>query len=156
MFYVFFLYCSLNIPAKTVFSLKFRSAGKGPFMAGKAKNIHQRCTFLAEGKWDMARPRLEIQEPSSLKCPSLILTPIFHKLAIVIFRQQLKTFDSNNFTLSSMFSFQNEWPIKTKAVYTIVLFHIFIHFLVKVRSDDNLTLVNLQAVAGGKKCCFRR
>ena len=104
----------------------------------------------------MARPRLEIQEPSSLKCPSLILTPIFHKLAIVIFRQQLKTFDSNNFTLSSMFSFQNEWPIKTKAVYTIVLFHIFIHFLVKVRSDDNLTLVNLQAVAGGKKCCFRR
>ena len=105
----------------------------------------------------MARPRLEIQELSSLKCHSLILTPILHKPAIVIFRQQLKTFDSNNFTLSSMFSFQNEWPIKTKAaVYTLVLFHILIHFLVKKGSDHNLILVNLQAVASSKKCCFRR
>ena len=105
----------------------------------------------------MARPRLEIQELSSLKCHSLILTPISRKSAIVIFRQQLKTFDSNNFTLSSMFSFQNEWPIKTKAgVYTLVLFHIFIHFLVKKGSDHNLILVNLQAVASSKKCCFRR
>ena len=103
----------------------------------------------------MARPRLEIQELSSLKCHSLILTPISRKPAIVIFRQQLKTFDSNNFTLSSMFSFQNVWPIKTKAVYTSVLFHIFFHFLVKIGSDHNLILVNLQAVAGGKKCCFR-
>ena len=139
-----------------MFSLKFRSAGKGPFMAGKAKNIHQRCTFLVEGRQDMARPYLEIQELSSLKCHSFILTPIFHKSAIVIFRQQLKTFDSNNFTLSSMFSFRNEWPIKTKAVYTLVLFHIFIHFLVKIGSDHNLILVNLQAVASSKKCCFKQ
>ena len=29
-----------------VFSPKFRSAGKGPFIAGKVKNMHQRCTFL--------------------------------------------------------------------------------------------------------------
>ena len=28
------------------------------------------------------------------------------------------TFDSDNFTLSSMFSFQNAWPIKRKAVGT--------------------------------------
>ena len=136
-----------------MFSLKFRSAGKGPFMAGKEKNTHQRCTILVGG--DMARPRLEIQELSSLKCHSLILTPISRKPAIVIFRQQLKTFDSNNFALSSMFSFQNVWPIKTKAVYTSVLFHIFFHFLVKIGSDHNLILVNLQAVSGSKKCCFR-
>ena len=138
-----------------MFFLKFRSAGKEPFMAGKAKNIHQRCTFVVEGRRDMARPYLEIHELSSLKCHSLILTPISRKPAIVIFRQQLKTFDSNNFTLSSVFSFQNVWPIKTKAVYTSVLFHIFFHFLVKIGSDHNLILVNLQAVAGGKKCCFR-
>ena len=87
------------------------------------------------GTW----PALSWKFRSLLKCHSLILTPILHKLAVVIFRQQLKTFDSNNFTLSSMFSVQNEWPIKTKAaVYTLVLFHIFIHFLVKIGSDHNL------------------
>ena len=125
------------------------------FMASQAKNIHQRCTFLVGGRRDMARPCLEIQELSSLKCHYLILTPISRKPAIVIFRQQLKTFDSNNFTLSSMFSFQNVCPIKTKAVYTSVLFHIFFHFLVKKGSDHNLILVNLQAVASSKKCCFK-
>ena len=138
-----------------MFSLKFRSAGKGPFMAGKAKIYTKGALSWLGGRREMARPRLEIQELSSLKCHSLILTPISRKPALVIFRQQLKTFDSNNFTLSSMFSFQNVWPIKTKAVYTSVLFHIFFHFLVKIGSDHNLILVNLQAVAGGKKCCFR-
>ena len=37
-----------------VFSLNFSSAGKGPFMAGKAKNIHQRCNLLGgegSGEW---------------------------------------------------------------------------------------------------------
>ena len=29
-----------------------------------------------------------------------------------------KRIDSNNFTLSSMFPFQNVWPVKRKAVYT--------------------------------------
>ena len=29
----------------SVFSLNFSSAGKGPFMASKAKNMPQRCTF---------------------------------------------------------------------------------------------------------------
>ena len=33
-----------------VFSLlNFSSADKGPFMASKAKNMHQRCTFLGRG-----------------------------------------------------------------------------------------------------------
>ena len=30
----------------TVFSLNVSSAGKGPFKAGRVKNMHQRCTFL--------------------------------------------------------------------------------------------------------------
>ena len=43
----------------------------------------------------------------------------------------LKKFYSNNFTLSSMFSFQNLCSRKRKAVhYTLVLFRIFIRFLV--------------------------
>ena len=36
-------------PGFTVFSLNFSSAGKGPFIAGKAENMHQRCTFLGAG-----------------------------------------------------------------------------------------------------------
>ena len=45
-----------------VFFLNFSSAGKGPFMASKAKNVHQRCTFLqrmrGSGVRDMALPLL--------------------------------------------------------------------------------------------------
>ena len=32
-----------------MFSLNFSSAGKGPFIASKAKNMHQRHTFLGGG-----------------------------------------------------------------------------------------------------------
>jgi len=44
-----------------IFSLNFSSAGKGPFMAGKAKNMPQRCTFLdgrggGSGESDIALP----------------------------------------------------------------------------------------------------
>ena len=46
----------MKIPVNTdnghylaVFSLNFSSAGKGPFMAGKAKNMPQRYTFLVGG-----------------------------------------------------------------------------------------------------------
>ena len=56
-----------------------------------------------------------------------------------------------------MFSFQNVWPIKRKAVHTLVLFHILIHFLVRIGSQLVTTyfiLVNLQAVAVGENCCF--
>ena len=48
------------------------------------------------------------------------LRPILHKFAIVTFKQQFKTIDSDKFTVSSMFSFQNAWPIKRKAVYISV------------------------------------
>ena len=47
--------------AKAVFSLNFSSAGKGPFKASKAKNVHQKCTFLGaggSGVWDMTPPLL--------------------------------------------------------------------------------------------------
>ena len=50
----------------------------------------------------------------------------------------LKRFVSNNLTLSTMFSFQNAWPIKRKAVYTLVLFHIYLLiFVVRIGSDHN-------------------
>ena len=38
-----------------IFSLNFSSAGKGPFMADKAKNMPQRCTFLEGGEGVMER-----------------------------------------------------------------------------------------------------
>ena len=72
--------------------------------AVRQKNMRQRYTFLGSGG-----------SGSSLKPHSLIFRPILRKSAIVIFRQQFKTFDSNNFTLSSMFSFQHVWPMKRKA-----------------------------------------
>ena len=72
---------------------------------------------------------------SSLKRHSLILRPILRKQTVVIFRQQFKMFDCNNFILSSMFFFQNVRPIKRKAVYTLVLFQIFIHFLDRIGWD---------------------
>ena len=58
-----------------------------------------------------------LEKLSSLKCHSLILRPILRKSAIVIFRQQFKMFDPNNFTLSSAFYFQTAWLIERKAVY---------------------------------------
>ena len=50
-------------------------------------------------------------------------------------RQQFKTFDPINFTLSSGFSFQNAWPIKIEGVYTLLLFHVSIHFLDRIGSQ---------------------
>ena len=61
-------------------------SGKGPFMAGKAKNMCQRHNLMVEwGTWP--RPCWEIYELSSLQRHSLILRPILSKLAIVILRQ---------------------------------------------------------------------
>ena len=64
-----------------------------------------------------------------------------------------------------MLCFQNAWPMKRNAVHTLLQFHIFIHYLDRIGSDHNLRiffkttyliLLNLQAVEGGKKCCFSR
>ena len=59
-----------------------------------------------------------------------------------------------------MSSFQNAWPIKIKAVYTLVLFHIIHSFpwLALITTcvffkTTYFILVNLQLVAGGKKYC---
>ena len=100
----------------TVFSLKFSS--EGHFPEGE----------VGSGLRDMATPQEEL---SSLKLHSLVLRPILCRSAVVIFRQQCKTFDSNNLTLSSMFFFQNAWPIKRKAVSTLVRTfpYLFFHFL---------------------------
>ena len=38
-----------NRGVNSVFSLNFSSTGKGPFMAGKAENMFQRCTFQGVG-----------------------------------------------------------------------------------------------------------
>ena len=52
--------------------------------------------------------------------------------------QQFKEFDSNNSTLSSIVSLSKmRNPPKKNAVYTIVLFHIFVHFLVRIGLDHN-------------------
>ena len=107
-------------------------------MAGKAKKCARGELSLGggdSGVRDMASTSLWNLGANSLKRHSLILRPILRKSAIVIFRQQFKTFDSNNFTLSSMFSFQNAWPIKRKAAYTLVPFHIFIHYLDQIGSQ---------------------
>ena len=73
--------CYGNNCTNAVFSLNFSSAGKGPFIASKEKNMHQRRKFLgADGKW-IARHAppptcWEIWELSSLKRHSLVLRPI--------------------------------------------------------------------------------
>ena len=66
-----------------------------------------------------------------IKCYSLYFKTYFMQIGhCYLYWQQFKTTDSNIFFLSSMFSSQIAWPIKRKTVYTLVLFHIFIHFLV--------------------------
>ena len=68
--------------SSVLFCVLLSSAGKGPFMAGKAKNMPQRCTFLVgaggqvSGVRDMASP---LEELSSLKHHSLISEPSFMK-----------------------------------------------------------------------------
>ena len=128
----------LSRRSRWVFSLNFSSAGKGRFMAGKAQDMCQRHTLMGGRgvvEWGtLLGPCCEILELSPLKGHSL---NILSKLAILFFIQQFKMFDSNNFTPSSMRSFQNVWPIKRKAVYTLVIFHIFIHLLVRIGSDHN-------------------
>ena len=54
--------------------------------------------------------------------------------------QQLLSLDNNYLkrlipVMSSMLSFQNAWPIKREAVYTLVNIHIFIHYLNRIGSQ---------------------
>ena len=127
-----------------VFSLNFSSAGKGRLMAGKAQDMCQRGGrgeggggIVECGTW--LGPCCEILELRFLRRHSLY----FKQIGCCFFRQQFKMFDSNNFTLSSMHSFQNAWPIKRKAAYTLVLFDIFIYLLSENRIGSQLACVFL-------------
>ena len=133
------------VPSNSLlFSLNFSSAVNRPFMAGKAKNMCQRCTLLGGGgQWSeghgpplLGNFGVKFSETSFPH----FRTYFYANQPLLSFRQPFKMFDSNNFTLSSMFSFQNAWPIKRKAVYTfsLVHFHILIHFPVRIGSDHNL------------------
>ena len=44
---VFVIFQNRVMTQYPVFSLNFSSAGKGPFLTSKAKNMWQRCTLLA-------------------------------------------------------------------------------------------------------------
>ena len=69
----------------------FSSEGKGPFMASKAKNMHHRGVISGGGRGGGgSKVRDMILELRSLKCHSLTLRPILHKLAIVNLHNNLK------------------------------------------------------------------
>ena len=89
------------------------------------------------GQWNEGQCP-EILELGPLKHHFLILRPKLCKSAVVVYRQQFKTFNSNNFTLSSTFSVQNTWPIKINAVYTLLLFHIIHSFSCENRIGSQL------------------
>ena len=95
---------------RTVFSLNFSSAGKGPFMAVKAINLFQRCNFLREGEGggggsgvrDMATTLLWNLGAQFFEASFRHFKICFTQISRCYLRQQFKTFDSNNFTPSSM------------------------------------------------------
>ena len=96
-------------PTYSLFSLKLSSACKVPFMASRTKNMCQRLGNLGAKFSDTSFPHFTTYSTQMSRYYCL--------------RQHFKTFDSSNFTLSSMISFQNVRPIKRKAVDTLVLFH---------------------------------
>ena len=128
----------------TVFSLNFNAAGKRPFMAAKAKNMCQRHNFQGGRRWgsevkDMAPPPLgnlvaKFSEMSfcHLKTyftqigPCHLYTVLNRLLPIILPCLQC--------SLSKMHG------QKKKSWYALVLFHIFIYFLVRIGSDQNLPI----------------
>lgn len=130
----------------SVFSLNFRSAGKGPFTAGKTKKYAlQRYPFLGTGRWvqEMAPLLLgNLGANSSLKCRSLILRPPLRKSAVFTHIQQIKTIDSN-----SVFNVLFPECVANKVKSCVYLsstspyIHSFIFFWhVKIGSDNNLCI----------------
>ena len=94
-----------------VFSLNFRSAGKGPFMAGKAKdNMGHRHNFLWGGGRLGVRGNFFLAPALSLgnlgakfsETSFLYFKACFMQNGIIIFkcRQQFETFKSSKFTLT--------------------------------------------------------
>ena len=120
-----------------MFSLNFSPAGKGPFKAGKAKYMPQMCTFLwGGGGKGVVEGGSGVRHGPTLTGKFMSLWAKFSETSFPHFTTYFtqighcylktmilfKTFECNNFTLSSMFSFQNACPIKRKAVYTFI-FH---------------------------------
>ena len=119
-------------------------------MAGKAKNLHQRRNFPGKrgsGVRDMALLLLGNlgAKLSETSFPHFKTYGVFYANLSLSSSDNsfLKKFNSNNFTLFSMFSLQNLWSRKRKAVYTLVLFRIFICFLV---SHNLLIFLKLHTV----------
>ena len=88
----------------------------------------------------------------------LLVIPSFQDL---LYSNQPLLFPDNNLKRLILIIFF--WSIKRKAVYTLVLFHIFIHLLDWIGSQlahflkvQYFILVNVQAVVSGKKCYFKR
>ena len=86
---------------------------------------------------------------------------IIHSFQDLLYSNWLLLFSDNN--LKCLILIILFWSIKRKAVYTLVLFHIFIHLLDRIGSQlahflkvQYSILVNVQAVAGGKKSYFKR
>ena len=146
----------------SAFSLDFSSAGKGPFWSPVRQLI---CAhFPGEGvvEWrTWFPPRCEIKELSSLKHHSPSFEVLFHANQPLL--SQFKTFDSNNCTLSSNALFPKCVAHKKKTcVYfsTLPCIHSlpwsdWITTYVFFKTTYSI-LVNLAAVAGGKKCYFRQ
>ena len=102
----------------SVLPIYFSSAGKGPFMAIKAK----KKKYVPEVHSPGGRGVVENVENLGAKFSETSFhhfKTLFMQIGhCYLYTTIIKTIDSNNFTLSSMFSFQNAWPIKSrKAVY---------------------------------------
>ena len=94
----------LNIPIvkilSPVFSLNFRSAGKGPFTVSNAKNMHHRgaCFWglAGSGVWEMAPLLLGNLGAKFSEMSLPHVKTYFTQINIVTLTQQIKTTDSNN------------------------------------------------------------
>ena len=129
IFYIFFR-VSNNQIVGTVFSLNVSSAGKWPFKGGKAKkNVCQKHTFLGEGVsgvrdmamtllWNLGAKFSEMSYPH--------LRPIYTN-------QPLLFLDKTKKRLIPIILHSLQYS--RKAVYTLVHFHIFIHYLDRIRSQ---------------------
>ena len=99
-----------------VFSLNFSSACKGSFMAGKAKICPRGA--LSWGRRVMEQWETWPHPRRSLKFFERSFSHFKTSFPQISHCYLYTAIYPNNFMLSSMFSFQNAWPIKRKAVYT--------------------------------------
>ena len=133
--------CNKAVREIAAFSLNFSSAGKGPSIAGKAKNMCQRRTFLGEGGsgardmpstslWNLGAKFSETSFPH--------LRPILRKSAVVTFRQQFKTFDSNYLTVFKCSLSKIPGPLKE--TLCILYYSSIYSFITLIGSDHNLRI----------------